>query len=252
MQKDILVTMQEDLERALKKKPEEVRWAMLLDLRKCVGCHACTIACVSENKLPPKLYYRPVFEYEQGKYPTVTRSYLPRPCMQCDRPPCVAACPVKGPDGATWKETRGIGTGIVPVNYAKCIGCGKCVPACPYDARTMDNGTFHTEGTPQLMKYETLPSFEYGKSWPRSGKNQPVGTARKCHFCMHRLANGMLPQCITTCIGRIGYFGDESDPQSLIAQVKKASRIQVLKPGKGTAPRVYYVATEKLEVLYGK
>ena len=252
MQKDILVTMQEDLERALKKKPEEVRWAMLLDLRKCVGCHACTIACVSENKLPPKLYYRPVFEYEQGKYPSVSRSYLPRPCMQCDKPPCVAACPVKGPDGATWKETKGIGTGIVPVNYAKCIRCGRCVPACPYDARTMDNGSFHTEGTPQLMKYETMPSFEYGKNWPRSGKNQPVGNARKCHFCMHRLANGMLPQCITTCIGRIGYFGDESDPQSLIAQVKRANRIQVLKPGKGTAPRVYYVATEKLEVLYGK
>uniref|UniRef100_A0A831XET0 4Fe-4S dicluster domain-containing protein n=1 Tax=Geobacter metallireducens TaxID=28232 RepID=A0A831XET0_GEOME len=252
MQKDILVTMQEDLERALKKKPEEVRWAMLLDLRKCVGCHACTIACVSENKLPPKLYYRPVFEYEQGKYPKVTRSYLPRPCMQCDRPPCVAACPVKGPDGATWKETRGVGTGIVPVNYAKCIGCARCVPACPYDARTMDNGTFHTEGTPQLMKYETMPSFEYGKNWPRSGKNLPVGTARKCHFCMHRLANGMLPQCITTCIGRIGYFGDENDPQSLIAQVKKANRIQILKPGKGTAPRVYYVASEKLEVLHGK
>lgn len=252
MQKDILVTMQEDMERALKKKPEDIRWAMLLDLRKCVGCHACTIACVSENKLPPKLYYRPVFEYEQGKYPTVTRSYLPKPCMQCDKPPCVAACPVKGPDGATWKETKGIGTGIVPVNYAKCIGCGKCVPACPYDARTLDNGKFHTEGTPQLMKYETMPSFEYGKNWPRSGKNQPVGNARKCHFCMHRLANGMLPQCITTCIGRIGYFGDESDPASLVSQVKKANRIQVLKPGKGTAPRVYYVADEKLEVLYGK
>ena len=252
MEKDILVRMQEDLERALETPAEKRRWAMLLDLRKCVGCHACTIACVSENKLPPKLYYRPVFEYERGKYPKVTRSYLPRPCMQCDRPPCVAVCPVKGPDGATWKETKGIGAGIVPVNYAKCIGCARCVPACPYDARTMDSGGFHTEGTPQLMKYETMPSFEYGRNWPRGGKNLPAGKARKCHFCMHRLANGMLPQCITTCIGRIGYFGDENDPQSLIAQVKKAHKIQILKPGKGTAPRVYYIADEKLEVLHGK
>ncbi len=71
---DILVTMQEDLERALKKKPEERRWAMLLDLRKCVGCHACTIGCISENKLPPHMAYRPVYEYEQGKYPHVSRS----------------------------------------------------------------------------------------------------------------------------------------------------------------------------------
>ncbi|ABQ24689.1 4Fe-4S dicluster domain-containing protein [Geotalea uraniireducens] len=252
MDKDILITMQEDLERALQRPALERRWAMLLDLRKCVGCHACTIGCVSENKLPPKLYYRPVFEYEQGKYPKPTRTYLPRPCMQCDKPPCVTACPVKGPDGATWKETKGIGTGIVPVNYARCIGCGKCVPACPYQARTMDDGGFHTAGTPELQKYETLPSFEYGKKWPRSGKNQPIGNARKCHFCIHRLANGMLPMCITTCIGRAGYFGDESDSKSLIAQVKKANKIQILKAGKGTAPRVYYVANETLEVLYGK
>ncbi|GAB7028385.1 4Fe-4S dicluster domain-containing protein [Geotalea toluenoxydans] len=251
MEKDILIVMQEDLERALKKPAEERRWAMLLDLRKCVGCHACTIACVSENKLPPKLYYRPVFEYEQGKYPKVNRSYLPKPCMQCDNPPCVAACPVKGPDGATWKETKGIGNGIVPVNYAKCIGCGKCVPACPYQARTMDDGSYHTAGTPQLQVYETLPSFEYGKKWPRKGKDQPIGNARKCHFCIHRLANGMLPQCITTCIGRVGYFGDESDPKSLIAQVKKGNKIQILKKKLGTAPRVYYIANEKLEVIYG-
>ncbi len=250
MEKDILVRMQEDLERALQKPAEQRRWAMLLDTRKCVGCHACTIACISENKLPPKLYYRPVFEYEQGKYPQLTRTWLPKPCMQCDNPPCVSACPVKGADGATWKETKGIGNGIVPVNYGKCIGCGKCVTACPYNARTMDEGNFHTEGTPAIQKYETLPSFEYGKQWPRSGKNQPIGNARKCHFCIHRLANSLLPQCITTCIGRVGYFGDESDANSLIAQVKKSNKIQILKKAKGTAPRVYYVANEELDKLY--
>jgi Fe-S-cluster-containing dehydrogenase component len=61
----------------------------------------------------------------------------------------------------------------------------------------------------------------------------------------------MLPQCITSCIGRIGYFGDESDPESLIAKVKKANKIQVLKAKAGTAPRVYYIARENLEVIYG-
>lgn len=66
MHEDILVTMQKDLKRALAKPDQERRWAMLLDLRKCVGCHACTIACISENKLPPKMKYRPVYEYEQG------------------------------------------------------------------------------------------------------------------------------------------------------------------------------------------
>ncbi|WP_243371018.1 4Fe-4S dicluster domain-containing protein [Geotalea sp. SG265] len=251
MEKDILIVMQEDLERALQKRAEDRRWAMLIDTRKCVGCHACTIGCVSENKLPPKLYYRPVYEYERGKFPRVKRSWLPRPCMQCDRPPCVGACPVKGPDGATWKESKGIGSGIVPINYARCIGCGKCVTACPYQARTMDDGSFHTVGTPQLQGYEALSAFEYGRRLERKDKGLPVGKARKCHFCIHRLANGMLPQCITTCIGRAGYFGDESDPGSLIAQVKKGHKVQVLKKKLGTEPRVYYIADEKLEVIHG-
>lgn len=252
MDKDILVRMQEDLGRALAKKPEQRRWAMLVDLRRCTGCRACTVGCASENKLPPDLWYRPVFDYEQGAYPKPSRTWIPRPCMQCDKPPCVAACPVKGPDGATWKETKGIGAGIVPINYAQCIGCGQCVPACPYDARTMDAGKFHSEGTPEMMRYETMPAFEYQKSLSRSGKNQPIGNARKCHFCMHRLAAGQIPMCISTCICRAGYFGDENDPQSLIAEVKRANKVQILKPGKGTKPRVYYIANEKLEVLYGK
>jgi molybdopterin-containing oxidoreductase family iron-sulfur binding subunit len=252
MEKDILVRMQEDLARALAKPAGERRWAMLVDLRRCTGCRACTVGCVSENKLPPQLWYRPVHDYEQGKYPDVSRTWLPRPCMQCDKPPCVAACPVKGPQGATWKESQGIGAGIVPINYEKCIGCEQCIPACPYGARTMDAGKFHSEGTPELMRYETMASFEYGKQWLRGGNNPPIGKARKCHFCLHRLAAGQIPTCISTCVCRAGYFGDESDPQSLIAEVKKANKVQVLKPGKGTKPRVYYIAQEKLEVLYGK
>ena len=149
MERDMLVTMQDDLARALKKPAEKRRWAMLMDLRRCTGCRACTVGCASENKLPPNLWYRPVFDYEQGRYPKPRLTWLPRPRMQCDNPPCVTACPVKGRDGATWKESTGVGAGVVPINYAKCIGCGKCVPACPYNARTMDEGKFHSDGTPE-------------------------------------------------------------------------------------------------------
>lgn len=251
MEKDQLVRMQEDLERALK-KPGERRWAMLLDTRRCTSCSACTIACASENKLPPKLWYRPVFNLEQGKYPKVTRTSLPRPCMQCDNPPCVAACPAKGPGGATWKETTGVGAGLVPINYAECIGCARCVPACPYSARTMDDGSFHTAGTPELQKYELLPSFEYGRKWPRQEGKPPIGKVRKCHFCQHRLAEGLLPQCITSCVCRMGYFGDESDPESLIAQVIQANKgkLQVLKKNAGTKPRVYYLGNIDLAAYH--
>jgi molybdopterin-containing oxidoreductase family iron-sulfur binding subunit len=250
METDILIRMQEELQRALAKPAEKRRWAMLIDARKCVGCHACSVACASENKLPPKLWYRPVHEYERGKYPAVTRTFLARPCMQCDKPPCVAACPTKAPTRATWKETNGVGSGLVVIDYANCIGCGKCVPSCPYGARALDDGSNHTDGTPARQPYEVAASFEYGKKRSRTAGSDPVGKARKCHFCLHRLQGGQLPQCVSTCIGRATYFGDESDPESLVAKVKKANKVQLLKGAKGTAPRVYYVANEKLEAIY--
>jgi len=91
---DVLLRMQEDLKRALEKPAAERRWVMVIDLRRCIGCHACTIACVAENNLPPGVVYRPVLSEEFGTYPNVTMRFLPRPCMQCDNPPCVPVCPV--------------------------------------------------------------------------------------------------------------------------------------------------------------
>jgi len=112
---DVLVRMNEELQRALEKAPEDRRWVMVIDLRKCVGCHACTIACVAENKLPPGVVYRPVLEKEIGTYPNVKRQFIPRPCMQCDNPPCVPVCPVN----ATYSNAEG----VVVVDYEQCIGC---------------------------------------------------------------------------------------------------------------------------------
>ncbi len=244
--KDLIVAMQESLERAVP-KPGIRRWGMLIDLRKCVGCHACTVACVSENKLPPGVVYRPVHEYERGKYPNPQRIFLPRPCMQCDNPPCVKPCPKPGV--ATWKETKGLGAGLVPINYDECIGCGNCVKACPYGARTVDGGEYHTPDAHE--KYELAPMFEYGKARRRKDDESPMHKARKCHFCLHRLEEGMLPQCVTTCIGRATYFGDLEDPESEIARVIKANKVQTLKTKKGTKPRVYYIADQNLEVIYG-
>lgn len=250
---DILVTMQESLRRALEKPAAERRWAMLIDTRKCIGCHACTVGCVAENASPPGVMYRPVFEQEAGIFPKVKRTFVPRPCQQCDAPPCVAACPNQGK--ATWKSTEGVSAGLVPIDYEQCIGCGKCVPACPYKARTLDEGQFHSALAPAVPAYEKRSSDEYGRKWAREAHHLPIGTARKCHFCLHRIGLGMLPMCTSTCVGRATYFGDENDPASLIAQVKRANTITTLKtvtdarPLDGkvtfgtsvTRPRVYYI-----------
>ena len=119
---------------------------------------------------------------------------------------------------------------------------------CPYDARALDEGKFY-EATPQ--DYETAASYEYGVKRNRKADEAPIGKARKCHFCMHRLSSGMLPECVTTCIGRATYYGDANDSTSLVAQLIKANKTQFLKAKKGTKPRVYYISDKNLEVIYG-
>lgn len=240
---DVLVRMRRDLERALKKPVSERRWVMVIDLRRCIGCHACTIACVAENKLPPGVVYRPVVTEEIGRYPNVTFKFLPRPCLQCDRPPCTQVCPVT----ATYKNEEG----IVVVDYEQCIGCRACIAACPYGARTFDFGYYYTESLPTLdevniggqvaAEYEHL-SQEYGQEWERKERHEsPIGNVRKCHFCLHRIKSGILPACTTTCIGRATYFGDANDPESLVSELITRPNVVRLKEELGTEPRVYYL-----------
>jgi len=233
VQKNELLRMQEDLVRALKKPLSMRKWSMVLDLRKCIGCSACTIGCKSENVLPPGVVYRPVVDEEIGNYPSVTRRFTPRPCMQCENPPCTPVCPVK----ATYKREDG----IVVVDYDKCIGCRYCITACPYNARTADFGEAYTDGTPKVEDYELRPAFEYKKSWPRKKGKSPIGNARKCHFCIHRIEEGLLPACVTTCIGGATYFGDRNDNNSLVSELASRPNIVTLKGELGTNPKVYYI-----------
>ena len=228
-----LLRMQRELQRALKKPLEQRRWVMVIDLRKCIGCSACTVGCIAENHLPPGVVYRPVLEEEIGEYPHVTRRFTPRPCMQCDNPPCVPVCPVK----ATYKRPDG----IVEINYEQCIGCRYCITACPYSARTFDFGENYSDGTPERQPYETSPAPEYGKKWDRKSSGSPVGNVRKCQFCIHRLNAGMLPACVTTCVGVATYFGDANDHDSLVAELIGRPNVIRLKEEMGTNPKVYYL-----------
>lgn len=227
---DILLRMQDDLSRALTKPETKRKWAMAIDIRKCIGCFGCTVSCIAENKLPTGVVYRPVIEEAFGNYPDVVRRFWPRPCFHCDNPPCVPVCPVK----ATHKREDG----IVSVDYDKCIGCRYCITACPYGARYSDFGEFYN-APPQ--PYEELPSFEYGEPRRRKKKKSPVGNARKCHFCLHLLKKGILPRCVSSCVGRATYFGDVNDKEGLIYQLSNRPNIVRLKEHLGTRPSVWYL-----------
>jgi len=234
--KQNLLRMQREIISELKKPRMNHDWIMVIDLKKCVGCHACTVACNAENHLPPSVVYRPVMEEEIGIYPNVSRRFLPRPCMQCENPPCVPVCPVN----ATYQREDG----IVPIDYDRCIGCRACIAACPYGARTFDFGENHSDNQPgSLQPYEMSPSPEYGENKPREEGKSPIGNVRKCHFCLHRLNEGLLPSCVTTCLGGSTYFGPgpKANPESLVSEIIASGRVMKLKEELGTNPRVHYL-----------
>jgi Fe-S-cluster-containing dehydrogenase component len=217
------------------------QWAMLIDQTKCIGCNECTWACKATNDFPSdsiswNVVYVETIEVGKSKQ----QVFLPRPCMQCENPPCVSACPV----GATYKRAP---DGLVVIDYQKCIGCRYCMAACPYGARYFDwttptgsNSAVPAFGTPEV---------------PR----RPRGVVEKCTFCVQRLdvglAKGLVPgvdpeatpACVDICPVGARRFGDiatgnVSSPK--FGGVPVSSFIDTatqLKKGLGTNPRVYYI-----------
>jgi len=185
------------------------RYAMAIDLRRCIGCQACTVACTMENQTPIGDFRTIVTQYDvvdvDDETRTVASFTLPRLCNHCDNPPCVPVCPVQ----ATFQREDG----IVVVDADKCVGCAYCVQACPYDARFI---------------------------------NPVTNTADKCTFCVHRVEAGLLPACVETCTGGARIFGDVNDPESEISKVlaEAGDAVKVLRPEMGTDPHVYYIGLE--------
>lgn len=207
------------------------RYAMVVDLKRCVDCDACTIACKQENHTPPGIAYTRVLRKEVGEFPNVRRQFLPILCNHCENPPCVPVCPV----GATWKRDQ---DGIVVVDYEKCIGCRYCMTACPYGARSFDFGENYNV---PLNQFEAQPATEYGKAWDRAHGGSPIGNVRKCTFCVHRLDQGQDPACVQTCMAKARVFGDLNDPDSQVSRLLVERHSSVLKEELGTGPNVYYI-----------
>lgn len=241
---DTLLRMQADIRRALQKPMEQRGWIMVVDGRKCVGCQACVVACVAENVLPPGVTYRSVPEIEYGAYPEVKRYQMPTQCMQCDKPPCLPAANAIAPGSISKRPD-----GIVALDYSRFRGRAAfeaAAKACPYRALYYDDGSFYTQATPALQEYEQSVGHDYNRHWtrePGKANDPPAGGGRKCHFCLHRLNVGLVPACVTTCIGRALYFGDKNDAQSLVTELLAANKDKVLRvrENRGTEPRVYYL-----------
>ena len=215
------------------------KWGMVIDLKKCAGCQTCTVACKVENLVPPNIFWNRVYDYEIGEYPSVTRRFLPRPCMQCEDPVCEEVCPTK----ATIKREDG----IVYVDYEKCLGCKYCELACPYHARILHKVKEYYYGNATENE-----DFPYELRAPH--QRYLVGAASKCTFCMHKIDDGIAremkvgqdpeatPACVLSCMAKARYFGDLDDPESEVSKLIKERKGFRLLEELGTEPSVYYLA----------
>ena len=224
------------------------RWAMVMDLRRCIGCRACTVACKSENDVSLGRFRAVIQEKTIGTFPNTKKAFLPLMCNHCEGnekdgvPPCVKACPefpgkrakFKTADGKTIRYRHGATykrpDGLILIDKDLCIGCGKCIDACPYGVRSFD-------------------------PFVKAGGDPTKQAADKCDMCVNRVDNGVEPSCVNTCQGRARIFGDLNDPSSSVSKLVKEHNLatddNVLLAEEGTVPHVFYIDPDNLlKTLY--
>jgi len=214
---------------------------MVIDLDRCVGCHACAIACRAEWQVPTKEDYRRNWVRRLGPLNTshgISFTFYPGLCNHCDSPACVPVCPADPVEktfkdtetgktktmevAATWKDPF---NGTVQIDQSRCLGCGACRDACPYGARYVNTDVANVD---------------------LDGE----GIADKCTFCMPRVAEGLQPACVQTCITDARIFGILDDPKSEVAAYVKKGAIRLESANVKIGPNVYYFGKPKdLELL---
>lgn len=225
------------------------RWGMVIDLDKCTGCQACTVACKEENNVPHgspeeqkrrrEIYWNKVIAVTNGKYPHVQTVLIPMPCMHCEQAPCVTVCPAK----ATYRREDG----IVMQDFRKCIGCKYCMVACPYEARSF-NGKEQEEK--DYHRHDLPPDRSVWGPWPFPTRKH--GVVEKCNFCFHRIDEGIrrgkkigqevVPACVEECPSQARIFGDLDDPRSEVSRTLAERGHFRLREELGTKGKVYYLS----------
>lgn len=180
------------------------QYAMTIQVSKCIGCQACTVACKFQNNVPEGQYRTQTpTEGIKGTYPKLKVTFEKEACQMCQNAPCVKVCPTKA---SHYNEDH-----VVLVDADKCVGCKYCMTACPYNARFI---------------------------------NKETGAADKCTFCYEaRVSKGQKPACVSTCLGGALSFGDLNDPKSDVAILleKYKNNVDVRKAEFETKPNVYYI-----------
>lgn len=201
--------------------------AIGINLRRCIGCNTCAVACKMQNNVPDGMLWNRVltegcerFDSAEGTYPNLSRTYLPLACQHCENPACERVCPT----GATYKDDKG----RVEIDYDKCIGCRMCMAACPYSG----------------VRSFTWEEPKYFLDFPVGSVDAPKhqkGVVEKCTMCWHRIAKGERPACADVCRTMARYWGDFDDPDSEVSKLIRERPYKQLLASEGTRPCVYYL-----------
>ena len=137
------------------------RYGMVVDLKKCVGCNACAVACKSEHNAPTGILLTAVLEKEMGKFPDANRVFIPVLCNHCENATCVDVCPTKA--------THQRDDGLVMIDYDTCIGCMACIEHCPYDVRQLvtDDRALYSDGKTAFQRPVHQPIPKDVADWRR-------------------------------------------------------------------------------------
>lgn len=161
-------------------------YAFYLDVKRCSGCQACTVACMDQNDLEvehERDAWRRVFKMEENNFPEEKVTFISLACMHCQDAPCLIACPT----GAISQDGE---TGMVHIRQELCIGCHSCSMACPFGV-------------------------------PRFGKN---GKMEKCEMCAERVKHGLEPACVHICPTKALKFGPVNELTGQVEE-KAAERL---------------------------